>query len=370
MQQVLDSADLVESVVTGVVPVPAGIAEDNALQLKRADPKTAPAPKERPASQGQETTTMVKPEPKAEPKPEVKAEPESKQPPTPDPDDIEGDDGLTPRQKREYTEQMQKTIGKKHRKQMEAEEFALAQYNEKTLAEQRAEQLERDIARLKAQIPAAPAPVVAEAKAPDRKDFETDQAFQDAVIDYRVDQKLKAAQAEQAKRQEEARQQEIVATAAARIERAIELVPDFKAVTEAADTMVPFAVAGYMGGSPMIAELGYHFAKHPEVLAEIAKLNPYEQLVAVGEIKSTLRPFAPAAKANGEEPSPKPNGAQPSTETGTAPSKPRVSAPVIRPLNTQSGAQVEKDEADKTQSEIIADYQRRHGVKFSARKRH
>lgn len=361
MQQVLDSADLVESVVTGVVPVPAGIAEDNALQLKRADPKTAPAPKERPASQGQETTMMVKPEPKAEPKPEVKAEPESKQPPTPDPDDLEGDDGLTPRQKREYTEQMQKTIGKKHRKQMEAEEFALAQYNEKTLAEQRAEQLERDIARLKAQIPAAPTPAVAEAKAPDRKDFETDQAFQDAVIDYRVDQKLAAAQAEQAKRQEEARQQEIIAHAVARIEKAIELIPDFKAVTEAADIAVPPVIAGYMQRSTMFAELGYHFALHPEVLADLAKLPADEQLVAVGEIKSTLRPFAPAAKAN---------GAQPSTETGTAPSKPRVSAPVIRPLNTQSGAQVEKDEADKTPSEVIADYQRRHGVKFSARKRH
>ena len=88
---------------------------------------------------------MVKPaKAEVQAQPEAKAEPEVKtQPPTPDPDDIEGDDGLTPRQKREYTEQMQKTIGKKHRKQMEAEEFALAQYNEKTLAEQRAEHGER-----------------------------------------------------------------------------------------------------------------------------------------------------------------------------------------------------------------------------------
>src|SRR5690349_13161998 len=58
--------------------------------------------------------------------------------PVEEPDDIEGDDGLTPRQKRELTLKMQAAIGKKHRALKDAEEFAADQYSERRLAEQRA----------------------------------------------------------------------------------------------------------------------------------------------------------------------------------------------------------------------------------------
>ena len=350
---VLDSKDLVESLTTGEVPVPAGIAEDNAAQAAKKDGNGA----QEPAKAVQTDVKIENPDPAAEAAKEVEAL-----------DDVEGEDGLTPRQKREFTASMQKTIAKKHRMQREAEEFAAEQYNEKRLAEQRAEQLERELKRLQVK----PEPVQAEAKAPDRKDFETDQAYQDALIDYRVDQKLKAQAAEQAKRDQERKQQEILSAAAARIERAIELVPDFKEVTEAVDMEVPPAVAGYMQRSTMFAELGYHLAKHPDVLERLQSLPPDEQLVEIGEIKSTLKPFAAltAGKApNGEEPS-RSNGEKPSTETGTAPSKPRVQAPILRPLNAGSAAQVGKDEAEMNTAEVIASWQKKHGARITARKRH
>src|ERR1700760_1568832 len=74
----------------GVFPVPPEVAADNAKQAAKTEEPTKEEPK-----------VEVKAE---EPKPEVKAED----------DDVEGEDGLTPRQKREFTKAMQATIGKKH----------------------------------------------------------------------------------------------------------------------------------------------------------------------------------------------------------------------------------------------------------------
>jgi hypothetical protein len=345
---VLDSADLVESVTTGVIPVPKGIAEDNASQA---------------AKKGEEEDPVAKLQAEVE---KEKAAKKEKGPN--DGDDEEGEDGLTPRQKREFTKAMLATIAKKHRAQKEAEEFATNVYNQKQLADQRAENLARELAALKE----ATKPPAVEVKAPERKDFESDQAFQDAVIDYRVDQKLKAQQAENAKREEENRQKEVLQHAAARIERAIELVADFKDVTEAADMIVPPAVAGYMQESDMFAELGYHLAKNPEVLEKLQSLSPARALVEIGKIESTLTPFAKvstdAKVSNGAKPSQE--TVTPSTETGSAPSKPRIQAPILRPLNTGSASQVEKDEADMTGSQVITSWQKKHGVVLTARKRH
>jgi hypothetical protein len=364
MITVLDSADLVEAVTTGITPVPKGVAEDNAAQAAKKEARNG-----KDGGIDHQRSTQVVEDNK--PKPDEKAAEtsvkgaESANQGVDSDDDIEGEDGLTPRQKRDYTKAMLSTIGKKHRAQKEAEEFATAQYNERQLAEQRAEDLERELNDLRAK--AKPAPV--EAKAPDRKDFESDAAYADALIDYRVDQKLKVQAQEQAKREQERLQNELVAQAKARIERAIEIVPDFKELTESVDMEVPKAVAGYMQKSPLFAELGYHLAKNPEILEHLQTLAPDEQLVEIGEIKSKLQPFASKAKVeNGEEPST--NGIKPSTETGSAPSKPRITAPVIKPLSSGSAAQVEKDEAEMKTPQVIRQWAKKHNAHLTLRKRH
>lgn len=364
---VLDSADLVQSVITGVIPVPKGVAEDNASQAAKMAAR-------------EDKPIIGEPE-KAPEKPAEPAKPTEE--PTEGEDDVEGEDGLTPRQKRDFTKSMLATIARKHRAQRDAEELATSEYNRGRLAEQRNETLTRELARLKEQLQPPPAE---EAKAPARADFETDQAFQDAVIDYRVDQRLKAQVAADVKRLEEQQQQEMIQHAAARIERAIELVPDFKEATEAVDMAVPPHIARYMQGSEMFAELGYHFAKHPEVLQKLTEFTANirvgsekyvdaitRSLVEVGKIESKLSPFSKEKVKNGEdvieEPS-RSNGTEPSTQTGTSPSKPRVQAPIIRPLNAGSGAQVGKSPEDMSTSETITAWQRKHGVKLTARKRH
>jgi hypothetical protein len=285
--------------------------------------------------------------------------------------DVEGEDGLTPRQKTELTEKMQRAIGKKHRLLKDAEEFAAEQYNERRLAESRAEAQEREIQRLKTQLNGKQPEVVDEGK-PDRAKFETDEAYRDAVDDWRVDQKFKAKEAKEAQAREEQRQADVIEAAKSRVERAMELVPDYREVTESSEVMIPTLVSGYMQESEMFAELGYYFAKHPSEAERLSVMKPAQQLVEVGKIESKLSPFAPSAKAdddsNGATPSPKPPKAA-VPETVATPSKPRVSSP-IRPLSSGSAVQVEKDESQMDTREVISKWAKDKRTDLNRRKRH
>lgn len=296
--------------------------------------------------------------------------------PAEEPDDVEGEDGLTPRQKREMTATMQKTIGKKHRQKMEAEEYAAAQYNERKLAEQRAENLERQLAELKRQTtPEKPSPATAEP--PQRENFANDNAYVDAMIQWGVDKRL-AEKAEEDRIARAERDQRAAAEASgARLDRARELVPDFNDAVGAIDTPVPPAVAAYMQKSEMFAELAYHFAKNTEMLVSLAKLQPDEQLVKIGKIESTLSPFEARKepphddKSSDATPNGKAAKAEPSTDTGIDLSKPRSKpAPVFTPLEGSGSAGHEKDSKDMNIRESIEDFAKRNRTNLNARKRH
>jgi hypothetical protein len=292
-----------------------------------------------------------------------------------DPDDVEGEDGLTARQKKELSSKMLKAIGKKHRQVKEAEEFAAAQYSERKLAEERAQKLQ---AALDAAKGAQPAQAEKEITKPKREDYATESEFIDASVDFRVGEKLKEEAAARAKEAQERATAQLLQTASERIAKAIDLVPDFKEITQNADVEVPPAIAGYMQKSEMFAELGYHLAKNPELVVSLAKLPPDEQLVKIGKIEGTLQPFSKAATAaektqDGATPSNGKNGstqAKAASETNvTTTSKARNTAPVIQPLST-NGATVEKDPEDMDIREMISDFTKRNGVNLTLRKRH
>lgn len=290
---------------------------------------------------------------KTEDNPEAKAE---------DEDEAEDENGLSAEDRKGLTAKMQRAIGKKHRQLKEAEEFAAAQYSERRMAEQKAEQIERELARLKAQVQ----PEKVESSKPARENFQTDDAYRDAMDDWRVDQKFAAREAQLNQQREQERQAQVMEQAKARIATALELVPDFQEVTEAADLEVPGHIAGYMQKSELFAELGYHFAKHPDVLTQLQKLPRDEALVQVGKIESKLQPFSasdPKTQGKGT------NGTEPSTETGTSPSKPRAAAP-ITPLSSSSAMQVQKDESEMTTREAIAAWQKRTHANLGRRQRH
>lgn len=277
--------------------------------------------------------------------------------------------GITKEQHERINRILQKEIGKKHRRAREAEEFAAVQYSERQLADARARNFEEENARLKSQLQPKAPEIDPDAGKPKREDFQTDDAFRDAVDDWRVDQRFKAREKEAA----DAHQAQIVESAKANIARAIEVIPDYVEVTQSADFIVPSLIAVWMQESPRFAELGYHFAKQPEELGKLAIMDQTKAKVAFKEIEAKLSPFAASAKAdpkpdNGVKPSDT-NGIQPSPKTDLSPSRPRPSAP-ITPLSSASSVQIEKAEPEMNVREVITKWSRDNKVNLERRKRH
>lgn len=310
---------------------------------------------------------------------EAPAEPAKKAEPAEPPADDEPPDfakqlGLTAEQHKAITSIFDKKIGKKVRETKEAEEFAAAQYGERKLAEQRAAALEAELANLKGSQPVS-RETPTEKPRPERKDFENDMAYLDAMIAWGVEDGLKKQAQKDAAAAAERRQTEILETARARIGRALELVPDFEEITSKVDAEVPPVVAGYMQKSEMFAELGYHLAQHPEILKSLSKLEPDQQLVTIGKIESTLKPFGSSDSKGNSGATPSTSSEQPasraaSSEAGTSPSRARSSAPVITPLNGNGAAGGPVDPASMNIREHIADFQKRNRANLGLRKRH
>lgn len=277
-----------------------------------------------------------------------------------EPDDVEDDEGITPRQRREMTTNMLKAIGKKHRRIKEAEEFAADQVRKTTEAEERAADLDRRLKEAQAKI--QPPKEVVE---PKREDFKTDEEFIDAKSDWKADQKLAQRELERAAEQRQASVQK-------QFQRAAELVPDFES-TVSKQLNYPGGIVAYMRESDMFAELGYHFAKNPADLEKLGNLPPVRQLVELGKIEARLQPFgsSDSSSKDGDKPNGKASTAAPSTaDTGFSPSKARSDAPVIKPLTSGEGTQVEPDVREMNTRQMIEKFQRDQKVNLHARKRH
>lgn len=301
-------------------------------------------------------TKADKPAEKAAAKPADKpTDKEAKPDEADDADDVEGDDGLTQRQKRELSGKMLKAIGKKHRQVKEAEEFAAHQIREKTEAERRATEAEERARQLEAQL----RPVKEEVE-PTREAFSTEGDYIDAKIKWGVDQGIKQRDME---REALAMQKSVEQQYA----RAVEMVPDFEEATSK-QLNYPRGVATYMRDSDMFAELGYHFAKNPQSLEKLASLAPMRQLVELGKIEATLRPFGSSAsspKADDKSDDDKSS----TVDTGFSPSKARSDAPVISPLTGSEGS-VEPDVRTMGIRQSIEHFQKTNKVNLHARKRH
>jgi hypothetical protein len=304
-------------------------------------------------------------------KPEVK--PETKT--APPEDDEEDSNGLTAAEREGLTERMQKTIGKQYRKRKEAEEFAAAQFNERRMLEQRAADLERENAELKAKT----APKVEQPAAPTepkRENFANEAAYVDAMIKFGIDRRMAEIAEEDRKAAQRRAAEERLNTAKSRIMKAIEVQPDFEEVVMANDAVLSPEIGTYLEESEMVAELTYYFAKNPDVLASLEKLSPHSKLVKIGKIESTLTPFGQSQAQNDTKSSTassdgKAAKAAPSKDTDIDLSKPRSKpAPVITPLDTNGSAGNPKDSKDMDIQEAIEDYSKRNRTNLNARKRH
>lgn len=297
------------------------------------------------------------------------------------PDDSEDENGLTAAERAELTIKHQRAIGRKHAKLKEAEERAETETSGRRAAEERAEELRKELEDFKKSIEKAKEPV-----RPKRESFDTQEAYDEALLTYgRALDKFEGEKKTAAERaqQEKARQDAVAKAANDCIARARELVPDFDVVLSDADMNVPPHISSYMQESELFGELAYYFAQNPEELERLAKLpvRSYRDVARLGvefdKIESKLQPFSAVKSektaSNGTQPSATDTGESKTTAsetkpttTATAPSK--RPAPVITPLPTGSGSGTES--APRSQKEHVQTFGKSAGVNLYARKRH
>jgi len=273
---------------------------------------------------------------------------DTKQPETPAPDDP--NEGLEA-DELEFSEQIRKKIGKKHRAMKEAQEaaaeaerFAEQQFNERKLAEKRADEAIARAKELEAKV--TPPVKEPELKAPDIKDFTNEQGqtdwdkYTDAKSEYAAKKAVAEDRAERQKEQEAAQKAAADAQWRARLQVAETKYPDFLKVVGAADMFVPNAVLQYITESDHGADLTYYLAKHPEEAKEIAKLSPTKAVARVGKLESQFekptKPTEPVAAAPAKAP-----------ERGGAP-------PPITPISGTGAGTVNLDPAKMSFQELRA----------------
>lgn len=258
-------------------------------------------------------------------------------------------EGLEP-DELEFSEQIRKKIGKKHRAMMEAKEaaaeaerFAEQQFNERKLAEKRADDALARAKELESKVnPPAKAP---ELKAPDIKEFTNEQGqidwdkYTDAKSEYAAKKAVAEDREVRAKEQQEASQRAQEAQFKARLNKAETKYPDFLKVVGAADVLVPNAVLQYITESEYGADLTYHLAKHPELTEKLSKLPPIKAIAEVGKLETQFENPAPKAET--------PPAASKTPERGGAP-------PPITPISATGAGTVNLDPAKMSFQELRA----------------
>jgi hypothetical protein len=157
----------------------------------------------------------------------------------------------------------------------------------------------------------------AEAKSdgkPDQSKFNTWEEYNEALTDWKVEQKLQAKEAEAQRQAAEYRQQQLVSSWAQRENAVREKVADYDDVMEsAADVPVSAAVRDMLLESDHGPQLAYWLAKNTDVARQIANLDDKSAARAIGRIEaafltSSEQTKKPAPKASAAPPPIKPVG--------------------------------------------------------------
>lgn len=244
----------------------------------------------------------------------------------------------------DLSEVVRQKIDKKHRQMKEAEEFARSEALRALAAERRAEQLQQ---QLEAAKKSGPAPANSEApKEPQPADFATVAEYTDALVSYRVDQRLRD---EQAKRDREAAEKEQAVRAqefGKRIAQAKTKYDDFEEVLGSIKgtdlDRVHADVTEYIQESEAGADLLYHLAKNPDVLDRLRKLSPRRFIAELGKLEAKWEEKSSPAKEQ-----------TPTLSEVATTARPVSKAPApIAPLDTAGIAPVAKKPEDMSVQEL------------------
>ncbi len=226
----------------------------------------------------------------------------------------EGWEDFTDEERRILGRKAEEKFNKKHRAMKEAQElaeenerFAEQQFNERKLAEKRAEEAEARAKALEAQAPKKePEPELKEPSETDPK-YQVNGQFDWKTYSKDV-AKFEAAQAVADERKKLADEQaakersEAEARMKSRFEKVRRDHPDFDKVVESvkgtAADQVPQHVLNYLFESEQGGELHYYLMKNPEETVRISKMKPILALAELGKLEARLTdPAKPAVAA-------------------------------------------------------------------------
>lgn len=218
---------------------------------------------------------------------------------------------------------VQKRIDELTRQRKESEEFARNEYNQRMLAERRAQELEEKLSKLQPQT------FVEEKKKPVAADFKSVDEYVDALADWKLEQKETEREANRQKQQEQEAANARIAAWQERQEKARAEIEDYDEIVGKAD----MPIKGYLQEALIESEYGphlaVHLAKHPKELERLNKLTPASALRELGKLETKFEKKAETVE---------------STTTTAKPASPPVSrAPApIDPLRSAS-APVDKN---------------------------
>lgn len=142
-------------------------------------------------------------------------------------------------------------------------------------------------------------PAQAQNEGPPREDqFESYEDYEQARIEYAVEQRLRAAEAQR-------QQQTVLQTYEERAAKLREAKPDFDSVVNNPSLRISETMANvirYSEGGPMVA---YHLGTNPTEAARIAAMPDYLQAAELGRIEASLTTQAPPVNRTPPPPPPK-----------------------------------------------------------------
>lgn len=344
MAQVVDSSNLVEFVTTGKVP------EFKPPEAPKSDAKSeSAAGTEAKQTQGEQAA------------PEKSEKPAGEQARGDDGKFVKKDEAAKPAASdddddADLPERVRKQIGKKHRRMMEAEEFARERDTAAERERRRADAAERELERIrggKSDGPKAGEDEGSDPDEPKQADFKTVGDYARAMIKYEAKKAGEAGRAQATQQRQQEHHDAIVGKFVERRDAFKAVTPDFDEVVEGAAIETGPHIAQYLVESEMGPHLGYHLAKNPDEITRLRKLSPSRQMAELGKLEVKLEAAKAPAPANGA------NGARPAASDVS-----RAPAP-ISPLEGKS-TPVTKDPSQMSVSEL-REYRRQEARAKSAR---
>jgi hypothetical protein len=192
--------------------------------------------------------------------------------------------------------------------------------------------------------------------APQAHEFATDEDYQAALLDHRIDERARQRAADNAKQAAEQYQQDAEgatdATYDQRAQEAARRIPDFVKVVGEADIQITHDMLGALKQSAHGPDIVYELAKNPAEAARIASLPAAQMYMALGAMEAAAAAKATSTPAGGSAPA-----------AAAAPAARTTSAPPPAATGSQGAAPPNTDPAKMTLDEFAA-WARANGSKY------